>query len=289
MGLAELTKSKKWKNFMAKLYGLGATVVILGAMFKIQHWPGAGPMLVTGLTVEALIFFFSAFEPIHEEVDWSLVYPELAGMHGDEEGEEGGHEALAHGNSRDKGRNLGGGYGGGDSVSQELDRMLEEAKIGPELIESLGNGMRSLGENAAKLVNISDASVATNSYTETLNSAATSVNQFASSSARAADAMGTFATSTEDVQEYNSQIQSASKKLSELNALYDLQLRDTNVQLKVATKFHEGINEMVSNLNASVEQTAKYRDEITMLSRNLAALNTVYGNMLSAMTITKGA
>jgi len=289
MGLAELTKSKKWKNFMAKLYGLGATVVILGAMFKIQHWPGAGPMLVTGLTVEALIFFFSAFEPIHEEVDWSLVYPELAGMHGDEEGEEGGHEALAHGNSRDKGRNLGGGYGGGDSVSQELDRMLEEAKIGPELIESLGNGMRSLGENAAKLVNISDASVATNSYTETLNFAATSVNQFASSSARAADAMGTFATSTEDVQEYNSQIQSASKKLSELNALYDLQLRDTNVQLKVATKFHEGINEMVSNLNASVEQTAKYRDEITMLSRNLAALNTVYGNMLSAMTITKGA
>ena len=75
---------KKWKNFMAKLYGFGASIVIIGAMFKIMHWPGAGPMLVIGLSTEAVIFFFSAFEPPHEEVDWSLVYPELAGMHGEE-------------------------------------------------------------------------------------------------------------------------------------------------------------------------------------------------------------
>ena len=75
---------KKWKSFMAKLYGFGAAIVIIGAMFKIMHWPGAGPMLVVGLSTEAVIFFFSAFEPPHEEVDWSLVYPELAGMHGEE-------------------------------------------------------------------------------------------------------------------------------------------------------------------------------------------------------------
>ena len=83
---------KKWKSFMAKLYGFGAAIVIVGAMFKIMHWPGAGPMLVVGLSTEAVIFFFSAFEPPHEEVDWSLVYPELAGMHG-EEGEKE-HEKL---------------------------------------------------------------------------------------------------------------------------------------------------------------------------------------------------
>ena len=74
---------KKWKNFMAKLYGFGASIVIIGAMFKINHWPGATAMLVVGLSTEAVIFFFSAFEPVHEEVDWSLVYPELAGMHGE--------------------------------------------------------------------------------------------------------------------------------------------------------------------------------------------------------------
>ncbi len=80
--------SPGWKNFMAKLYGIGAAVVIMGAMFKIMHWPGAGPMLVIGLSTEVVIFAFSAFEPLHEEIDWSLVYPELAGLHG-EEGEEG--------------------------------------------------------------------------------------------------------------------------------------------------------------------------------------------------------
>ena len=74
------TNSKKFKNGMAKLYGWGASVVILGAMFKLMHWPGAGGMLVTGLTIEAIIFFFYAFEKSHEGPDWSLVYPELGYM-----------------------------------------------------------------------------------------------------------------------------------------------------------------------------------------------------------------
>jgi len=69
MGLAELTQSSGWKKFMAKLYGLGASVVIVGALFKIQHFKGAGLMLMVGLLTEAVIFFFSAFEPLHEELD----------------------------------------------------------------------------------------------------------------------------------------------------------------------------------------------------------------------------
>jgi hypothetical protein len=85
MGLAQITQSHAWKNFMAKLYGIGASVVIVGALFKIMHWPGAGPMLIAGLGTEAIIFFFSAFEPLHEELDWTLVYPQLSGL---DEGDE---------------------------------------------------------------------------------------------------------------------------------------------------------------------------------------------------------
>ena len=89
--------SKNWKKFMAKLYGWGAAIVIVGALFKIQHWPGAGTMLIVGLGVEAFIFFMSAFEPIHEEPNWELVYPELALGHD----ENFDHDALparsAHG------------------------------------------------------------------------------------------------------------------------------------------------------------------------------------------------
>ena len=86
MSIAELTESEGYKKFMGKVYGFGASIVLVGALFKIQHYPGASPMLVVGLLTEALIFFFSAFEPLHEELDWTLVYPELAGLDEIEEG-----------------------------------------------------------------------------------------------------------------------------------------------------------------------------------------------------------
>ncbi|MBW7845793.1 MAG: gliding motility protein GldL, partial [Bacteroidia bacterium] len=109
---------------MAKVYGLGAAVVIVGALFKILHWKGADLMLMVGLGTEAMIFAISAFEPLHKETDWTLVYPELAGMEPDE---------------KDKKKR--------GTISQQLDQMLEEAKVGPELIQSLGNGLKSLSEN----------------------------------------------------------------------------------------------------------------------------------------------
>jgi hypothetical protein len=125
MSLAELVQSSGWKNFIAKLYGIGASIVIIGALFKIEHFPLARLMLMIGLITEAVIFFFSAFEPLHEEVDWSLVYPELAGI--PEEGE----ELPAHGSGkmRDAGsRGIGGGgYGGGagSAALAKFDEMPE--------------------------------------------------------------------------------------------------------------------------------------------------------------------
>ena len=275
--LAKLTKGKKWKNFMAKLYGFGAAVVIIGAWGKILHLSWANVAITMGLWTEAVIFFFSAFEPPHEEVNWALVYPELEGLVDEND----------HGSAKNRG--IGGGGYGGDGVSQQLDKMMEDAKIGPELIESLGNGMRSLSDNAGKLTNITDASVATNEYTTVLKDASSSVSEFASSSARAARVMTDFSTSTDDVKVYNDQIQSATKNLAALNAVYELQLQDTSTQLRAASKLYEGLNEMMQNLNSSVEQTAVYKDQITLLARNLTSLNTVYGNMLSAMNVNRQA
>ena len=78
--LDNLVRSKGYKNFMAKLYGWGAAVVIFGALFKINHWPGGTVMLIIGMCTETVIFFLSAFEPPHVEFDWTLVYPQWAGM-----------------------------------------------------------------------------------------------------------------------------------------------------------------------------------------------------------------
>ncbi|HET6224905.1 MAG TPA: gliding motility protein GldL [Bacteroidia bacterium] len=257
---------KKWKSFMAKLYGFGAAIVIVGAMFKIMHWPGAGPMLVVGLSTEAVIFFFSAFEPPHEEIDWSLVYPELAGMHG-EEGDETDHKKI-----EDKG-----------SVTEQLDAMFEEAKIGPELIASLGEGMRSLGDQASKLSNITDASVATNDYVSSVKSAAKNVSSLSDSYSKAAESLMGLTVNNNESASFGDQIVKVSKNLAALNASYELQLQGSNDHLKATSKFYEGLEDLMKNLNDSVDDTRKYKDQIAQLSTNLESLNTIYGNMLNAM------
>jgi gliding motility-associated protein GldL len=265
MGLASMTQGKGFKNFMAKLYGWGAAVVILGALFKIQHWEGAGLMLTVGLLTEAVIFFFSAFEPPHEDVDWSLVYPELAGMH------EPGHD-------KHKKKKI-------DPIAQELDKLLTEAKIGPDLIASLGTGMKTLGENAAKMTDLSSATIATDDYVKNVQVASKSVGSLAGAYDKATQAMNSLSTSSDDVKVYNDQVSSAGKNLAALNAIYELQLQDSNKHLKETSKFYDGINELMMNLNSSVEDTKKYKDEVAKLARNLSSLNTVYGNMLSAMNM----
>ena len=136
---------KRFKNFMAKLYGIGAAVVITGAMFKIMHWEGANIMLVVGLTTEAVIFMFSAFEKPAADYDWTLVYPELASADGD--------RAL--------------------SVTEQLDNALENGGVDAALIERLGDGMRSLSETAGSLSGAVDAAGATAAYLEQLSTAAT--------------------------------------------------------------------------------------------------------------------
>ncbi|MCU0433883.1 MAG: gliding motility protein GldL [Bacteroidia bacterium] len=274
---------------MAKLYGFGAAVVIVGALFKIQHWPGAGLMLIIGLGTEAVIFFFSAFEPLHEEVDWTLVYPELAGIN-DEDG--------------NRGRELAGGKEG-DSITGQLDKMLEEAKIGPELLESLGQGFHRLSESTQKLGEIADASVASKEFSDNMNKASgtvsalsqayeranesvsSSVDQLAGAYGRASKTLESFALANEESQNYNDQLGKISKNLSALNAAYELQLQGSNEHLKATNTLYEGIGRVLSNLNESLDDTQKYRQEINTLASNLEQLNTVYGNMLTAMNVRR--
>nr|WP_294777501.1 gliding motility protein GldL [uncultured Flavobacterium sp.] len=144
--------SKKAMNFA---YGMGAAVVIVGALFKIQHWTGASLMLIVGLSVEALIFGLSAFDPVDKELDWSLVYPELAGG-----------EAKEKGKKEDPKDAQG-------LLSQKLDAMLKEAKIDGQLMESLGNSIKNF-EGAAKAISPTVDSVAsTKKYAEEMTKAAT--------------------------------------------------------------------------------------------------------------------
>jgi gliding motility-associated protein GldL len=272
MGFVEfLFETKKGKKVMGLLYGLGASVVIIGALFKIEHWPGASTMLILGLGTEALIFAVSAFEPPHSEVDWTLVYPELAGIEDDQ---------LTEATRR---RNQ-----GGDAVSQELDKMLEEAKIGPDLIESLGLGFKNLADHTSQLNNISDASVATEEYVENVKGASNRMNNLSDSYEKAAESLTGITVSSEEGNNYSDNLRNITSKLSELNNVYELQLNSATEHMEANKRAFEGIHDMMDNLKESVEGTQAYKQNINELAQNLSSLNTIYGNMLNAMNAGMG-
>jgi gliding motility-associated protein GldL len=341
MALLDFVKTKHYKNFMAKLYGIGASVVIIGALFKINHYTGADTMLIVGLGCESMIFFFSAFEPPHVEPDWSLVYPQLAGIY--------------HEDELDTSK----AFTTKDTVTQELDKMLEKAKIGPELIASLGTGLTKLTETTSKLSNVADASLANDKYVTTMKTAtesatilndsyrktASSLEQsvnasqeqlthIKSTSKSAASLSTMFAEVSESLKEdvqankafsaslsnvtasankfvekynesadllskttetltasasgganYNKELQRISSNLSALNALYELHLQGSNQQMENTTRYNSVLNKFATNLNESMANTEKFKVEVDNLTKNIAALNKVYGNMLSAMSV----
>ena len=279
MGLAELTQSSGWKKFMAKLYGWGASVVIVGALFKIMHFPGAGIMLTVGLLIEAIIFFFSAFEPLHEELDWTLVYPELAGMTDPDE-LDSMKETSKHTGALERFDDLMGGLGGVD----------------PSVIKNLNASFDKLNTTAAGISDVSQATAVTNKYVQNVGAAAESVGslsatfqQTASGLQQSAYAINNSSSAitaiSDSSRSYASQLEGMNKNLAALNAVYELQLRSTNDQMQKSKTVYGDMEKMLNDIRMSVEETHRYREEMSNLNRNLASLNTVYGNMLSAMNV----
>jgi gliding motility-associated protein GldL len=287
MNLTEIVQSSGWKNFMAKLYGFGASVVIIGALFKIQHWTGAGVMITLGLSTEAVIFFFSAFEPLHEELDWTLVYPELAGMTDPDEIESIKEAGKIGRNTLDR-----------------FEDLVQDANIAPDTFRKLGDSLNKLNSVSTNLSDISEATVATSQYATNMKNAANTVGNlsstFSQSTSSLQDSIGALSSSyaslsssvkndlsslTEGTRNYGSQLDSVNKNMAALNAVYELQLRDSNAHLKESAALYGGLNNLLDNLKHSAEETEKYRTEIGQLSQNLSSLNTIYGNMLAAMNV----
>ncbi|MFM7666610.1 MAG: gliding motility protein GldL [Bacteroidota bacterium] len=254
--------SKQWKNIMKYVYGLGAAVVIVGALFKIMHWPGSGVLLTVGLLTEAGIFVLSVLEPIHEDPHWELVYPE-----------------LALGEASTEAKKVSGGAG----ITQELDKMLEEAKIDSALLERLGDGMRTLGDNAAQLKGVTSAAAATDGYVTSLQAASEKVSSLSEAYERASVSIAGLTSNTAEGESFGEQMQKVSKNLASLNNVYELQLKGSTSHLEATEKFHSQVVDMMANLSASAEDTRLYKENMAMLSKNLTDLNNVYGNMLKAM------
>jgi gliding motility-associated protein GldL len=265
----ETDKGKRVKNM---IIGLGAAIVLIGALFKILHLPGAGFALTLGMSVEAGIFALQGVLPPHADYYWEKVYP---GLNISPEID----HAYAHDQELKE----------GTTISQQLDDMMEENNIESELIERLGTGLKKFGDTTNQLADMSNAAAASDEFADNARSAAGSLSNMRSVYDGAAESVRELAESSSGAKEYHEQVQLVAKNLSSLNSMYELELQDTNNHMKAMNQFYGTLTSATEDMNASLEDARKYREEIARLANNLSSLNSVYGNMLSAMNMGQGA
>jgi len=277
MSISEFVESPGYKKVMGKVYGLGAAVVILGALWKILHLPYASLMLIAGLGTEAIIFALSAFEKPHEMPDWGLVYPELHGLEPREAGAKGG---------------------GGS----ELAALVQSGNLDASDVEKLTEGIKKLSNTSSQLSDLGNATVATDSYIQNMKSAGEAVGQFANqqaSMAQSSEALANvyassgeslkahFETLSSNNQSYGEKLNEVNKNLAAINSAYELQLQGVNSQAQASQALTQGLSEITSQFQQSANDAKVYREQVAQLSQSVSELNSIYGNMLSAMNMGK--
>ncbi|MBW8324635.1 MAG: gliding motility protein GldL [Prolixibacteraceae bacterium] len=324
MNIGEILKSKRWKVLMGYVYGWGAAVVLIGALFKLQHWNYSGPMLVVGLMTEAFIFFISAFEPPMEQPDWTRVYPELQDDYELLEPSEDSHV----------------------NIKNNLDSILGSTNITPELLAKIGKSLIDLSNTASGISDISAATLATDVYVRNLNSASESMISFSETNTQAnatlnnsiGELVNTYSHTAQKISEtgdgmltklnesslkftkqiddsgsklvesyqklsgsiekgfkdldmnslsYGENLQKLNKNIESLNITYEKQLKGTSEQIHASAKFFEDLNQMNQVIALSAQEMKKYKENAEKLNSHLDALNSIYGNMLGAMNYKK--
>ena len=266
--------SRKFKTFMGYLYGWGASVVMIGAYFKLTHIPGADFMLALGLGIEALIFFMSAFEPQHVEYAWDNVFVEL-----DEEWDGKTRTQFATINGGSTASNL------TDAEDAMLSKMLEKMNVSEDTFKKLGRGIDKLAENAGQMADISNALAATTNYATAMDRATKSISDFSNAyvqtNQKLSDSLGKLDFSALD----GNTIKKVASSMQSLNSIYELQLQGAEQTSAASKALTETMNKYMDNLNASSQNAGQLNQQLTQLSQRLTALNNVYGGMLSAMNI----
>jgi gliding motility-associated protein GldL len=335
--------SRFFKRFMSVAYGLGASIVITGALFKITHIPGANEALFVGMITEAIIFALSALQKPHVEPDWSKVHPEFLEDYHNIKTEE-----ILPGPTKKM-------YG----QTNRLDEMLQEANIDSELIGRLGSGLRNLSDTTARMNDMTKVSVANDEYVNNLKNATQSASGLSKSYGKATEAIereltvsnefsqnvreasqaasqlkqvyvDTSTSLREDIQvsqklsqsiqsatqsasqladsyhkssesilhniqhlqqstekntQFNEQLKKLSQNLSSLNALYEMQLKTSEQQANASTKLQSTLTKFLDDIDRSAQQTNQYQNQMDSLTKKMASLNNIYGNMLTAMNV----
>ena len=227
-----------------------AVPVLLGALFKITHAPGADIWLKVGLYTEAAVFLAYAI------LYWVAPPPE---------------PAMAEPEAK------------GNSALKSMDKMLLEADITPTNLKKLGEGFNKLGTTVSGISDVSDVVKSTSDFSTKTKEATNAMGSMSAAFTNSANSMSSFANATESAKGFHEQVQVLTKNLGSLNTIYELELKESNNHLKALNGFYGKMAEASQAMMNSVEDATKAKEQIGILATNLGKLNAVYGNMLSAM------
>jgi len=238
------------------IVSLGASVVIIGALFKLEHWPGADEMLIGGLGTEAFVFLlYGVLYLRYPAIDDHQV--NIAGM---KEIAPAGNPAL-----------------------KSMEKMLGDADITPASLSKLSQGFQKLGATVDGLGEIGNAVAATGDYTQKTKEATKALTAVKDAYASAADSVGAFNDATSGARVFHSQIQVLTNNLSSLNTIYELELQESNNHLKALNSFYSKLNEASAAMTGTAADATKAKEQIVNLANNLGKLNQIYGGMITAM------
>lgn len=267
-------KTKRGQVVLNFIFAFFAAVVILGALFKIRHWPAADEMITLGLLSEVLVFLVMAFMvPPPEEPHWQRYFPNINEHPDVEKARTGKFEVtpLSLGNS------------GGNPALTKMEDMLREADITPANLGRLSENFKKLGGTVDKMADITDVVAVTGEYTSKTKEAAHALGQMKDAYIGAAGSIQHFNAAADGTKQFHEQVQVLTKNLSSLNTIYELELQDTNNHLKAMNQFYSNLVNASQAMEGSVTDAKKAHDQIALLANNLGRLNSIYGNMLSAM------
>lgn len=280
MGIVEIMQSPAGKRATGVAYSLGASVVIVGALFKIMHWPGAGVMLTVGMATEAILFAIGIFDKPHKEYHWELVWPEL-------DSEEEGAEAQSHGIVA----------AGADANSKELSIPTVDTKaLVEEQLKNLSEGVSKLGNTASQLANLSEAANVSSDYISNVNKASQAAGAFAASQSNLKSSSDSLVNSYKDIEasissassgskNFADQMNGINKNIQSINSMFEIQAKTANEQGEAMSLVTTALKTVAGSINSSASSAEAYKSEIEKLAQQMKSLNTVYGNMLNAMTI----
>lgn len=257
-------KSKGFKYVKNLIIGIGAAVVLVGALFKIMGWNGANEMLIVGLLTEAFLFLMLGLLPPEPTYYWEKMYPGL-----DEAGDFDPRISPA-GNQ-------------GNGLSASLDKVLTSAKLDDDGIRRLGDNFAKFNTSVSGMADVTNSLAATNDYATKTSAASQALAKMTDAYNKATTSVTDLNSANEGTKKYHEQVQLVTKNLAALNAIYELELNESNSHLKAMNKFYGSMNTAMQSLSDSIEDTKVYREQMGALRKNLTAMNQVYGSMLTAM------